>query len=103
MTPAASPRAAAESAEIVIVMVTNTPSCEAVMAGPDGVHAGLRPGTLAVDTGTTQVSATTPIAAAVEAAGCTIVDPPDRLCHVGSNTADAVCSKGTSQGSARGR
>src|SRR3546814_9863160 len=76
MTPAASPREAAESAEIVIVMVTNTPSCEAVMEGPDGVLAGLRPGTLVVDMGTTQVSATRRIAAAVEAKGCDYVDAP---------------------------
>src|SRR3546814_4420269 len=78
MAPAASPREAAESAETVIVMVTNTPSCEAVMEGPDGVLAGLRSGTLVVDMGTTQVSETRRIAAAVEAKGCDYVDAPVR-------------------------
>src|SRR3546814_2716698 len=58
MSPAASPRDAADATEAVIVMVTNTPSFEAVMEGPDGVLAGLRPGSLVVDMGTTQVAAT---------------------------------------------
>src|SRR3546814_5267598 len=96
MTPAASPREAAESAEIVIVMVTNTPSCEAVMEGPDGVLAGLRPGTLVVDMGTTQVSATRRIAAAVEAKGCDYVDAPVSGGEVGAVEASLTIMAGGS-------
>lgn len=96
MTPAASPRAAAESAEIVIVMVTNTPSFEAVMEGPDGVLAGLRSGTLVVDMGTTQVSATRRIAAAVEAKGCDYVDAPVSGGQVGAVEASLTIMAGGS-------
>ena len=96
MTPAASPREAAESAEAVIAMVTNTPSFEAVMEGPDGVLAGLRSGTLVIDMGTTQVSATRRVAAAVEAKGCDYVDAPVSGGEVGAVEASLTIMAGGS-------
>ncbi len=76
MNAAADGRAAAEASDIVIVMVTNTPSAEAVIAGPGGVIEGLSPGKLAIDMGTTAVKATRALADKVEAAGCDWIDAP---------------------------
>ena len=45
MKLAASPRQVAEAADVVFSMVSNTEALEAIAHGPDGVLAGLRPGT----------------------------------------------------------
>jgi 3-hydroxyisobutyrate dehydrogenase-like beta-hydroxyacid dehydrogenase len=76
MTPAANPKAVAEASDIVIVMVTDTPSAEAVIAGADGVIAGLSPGKLVIDMGTTAVRAAQALAEKVQAAGCDWIDAP---------------------------
>ncbi|MDH3230628.1 MAG: NAD(P)-dependent oxidoreductase [Alphaproteobacteria bacterium] len=76
MTAAADGRAVAAASDIVIVMVTNTPSAEAVIAGPDGVIEGLSPGKLVIDMGTTAVKATRALADKVLAAGCDWIDAP---------------------------
>jgi 3-hydroxyisobutyrate dehydrogenase-like beta-hydroxyacid dehydrogenase len=76
MTPAANPKAVAEASDIVIVMVTDTPSAEAVIAGADGVIAGLSPGKLVIDMGTTAVRAAQALAEKVQAAGCAWIDAP---------------------------
>jgi 3-hydroxyisobutyrate dehydrogenase-like beta-hydroxyacid dehydrogenase len=62
MTPAANGKAVAEASDIVIVMVTDTPSAEAVIAGPGGVVEGLSPRKLVIDMGTTAVKATRALA-----------------------------------------
>ncbi|HVA20742.1 MAG TPA: NAD(P)-dependent oxidoreductase [Candidatus Micrarchaeia archaeon] len=47
-----SPRAVAETTEVVISMVANTEALEAVAKGDDGILAGLRPGQVYVDSST---------------------------------------------------
>lgn len=54
--PAASPADAARQAEIVLTCVGRDEDLEAVVLGPDGILAGLRPGSLLIDHST--VSAT---------------------------------------------
>ena len=76
MTAAASPAAAAAGAEVVIVMVSDTPSVEAVLFGEGGIVAALTPGTLVIDMGTTAVPATRRFAAAVAEMGSAYVDAP---------------------------
>ncbi len=76
MTAAASPRAVAEQADAVVLMVADTPAVEAVLLGPDGVVAGLRPGGLVIDMGTTAVTPTRRFAARVAEAGGAYVDAP---------------------------
>src|SRR5437868_160051 len=44
-----SPRAAAETAEIVFICVTDTPDVEAVLLGPDGIIQCAHPGLVVVD------------------------------------------------------
>ena len=65
MTAAESPHAVATAADIVILMLPDTPTVEAVLFGDDGVAGGLRPDALVIDMGTTAVTATRAFAARV--------------------------------------
>ena len=72
-----SPKGVAESCDIVICMLTDTPAVEKVMLDEgDGVIAGIAPGTLVIDMSTTKVPATRAIAKAVDAKGGQYVDAP---------------------------
>ena len=74
--PADSPRAVAEAAETVIIMVADTAAVEAVISGADGVVAGVRPGSLVIDMGTTAFTATQEVARRVADAGGDYLAPP---------------------------
>ncbi len=76
MTPAPSPRAVAEQAPIVILMLTDTPAVEAVITGKTGVLGGLRPDGLVIDMGTTMMTATRTLADQVAERGGAYVDAP---------------------------
>ena len=76
ISPAQSPREVTERSDQVVIMVTDTAAVDAVLSGPDGVVAGLAPGALVIDMGTTAVVATRRFAASVEAAGADYVDAP---------------------------
>src|SRR3954453_12529421 len=52
MTGAASPKAVAQAADAIFVMVPNSAADEAVMNGPDGLLAGLTPGKIIIDMST---------------------------------------------------
>ncbi|MBI2348969.1 MAG: NAD(P)-dependent oxidoreductase [Deltaproteobacteria bacterium] len=71
-----SPRAAAETADITLSMVTNTAALEAVAQGPDGVIAGLAPGKLYIDMSTVSPAASRELAAQVAAKGAKMLDAP---------------------------
>jgi len=73
---APSPRVVAEQADVVIIMVADTSAVEAVLNGVDGILAGIHPGVLIIDMGTTAVSATRKFASLVQAAGGSYVDAP---------------------------
>lgn len=76
MTHAASPRRAAEAADVVFSMVSNTEALEAIAGGPDGVLAGLRTGAVWVEMSTVSPSATRALAARVAATGAVLLDAP---------------------------
>ena len=73
---AASPREVATRAPILVVMVADTAAVETVLLGDDGVAAGLQPGGLLIDMGTTAVSATRAFAERIRSAGGDYVDAP---------------------------
>jgi len=73
---AATPAAAAEGTDIVIVMVSDTPSVEAALFGPDGVTRSLADGALVIDMGTTAVMATREFARRIAERGGRYVDAP---------------------------
>jgi len=76
MTRAGSPRAAAEGAEVVFSIVTDTAALRAVGLGPDGILAGLRPGAVWVEMSTVSPRATRELGALAEAQGAALLDAP---------------------------
>lgn len=66
----------ARAVDVVILCVTGTPEVEDVLFRPDGVLAGLRPGTVVIDCSTAIPSSTERIAAAVAQAGGHFLDAP---------------------------
>jgi len=71
-----SPRAAAQGAEVVFSMVSDTAALDAVAHGPDGIVAGLRAGATWVEMSTVSPSAARTLAPAVEKRNATIIDAP---------------------------
>ncbi len=76
MTAAMSPKEVAESADIIITMLTDTPAVETVMMGPDGVFEGLTVGKLVIDMSTTKVPATRAFGDGAAEKGADYVDAP---------------------------
>lgn len=75
-TLAATPAAAAEGAEVVLLMLPDTPDVEAVLHGEDGVIGALAEGALVLDMSSISPVATEQFAQAVVAAGGQYVDAP---------------------------
>jgi 3-hydroxyisobutyrate dehydrogenase-like beta-hydroxyacid dehydrogenase len=73
---ATSPRAVAERAEVVFSMVADNAALRAVALGEDGIVAGLRPGTVYVESSTVSPAVTREIGAAVAARGASMLDAP---------------------------
>jgi 3-hydroxyisobutyrate dehydrogenase-like beta-hydroxyacid dehydrogenase len=76
MKRAASPRAAAEAADVVFSIVSDSDAVRAVGLGPDGIVAGLRPGAVWLEMSTVSPKATRELAALAEAKGATLLDAP---------------------------
>lgn len=70
------PRAVAQAADVVFIMVAHTAALQAVADGPDGVLAGLRPQSVLVDMSTVSPSASRALAARVAAQGAHMLDAP---------------------------
>jgi 2-hydroxy-3-oxopropionate reductase len=83
----ATSRDVASQVGVVISMVPDSPDVEKVYLGPDGVLAGVKPGTLLIDMST--ISPTTAIAVAQAAAekGCSMLDAPVSGGDVGAKNA----------------
>ena len=73
---AASPRAVAESVDIVFTMVTNTAALHEVFNGPDGILAGLDKGKIYIDMSTVSPAASRHLAAQVAEKGAHMFDSP---------------------------
>ena len=71
-----SAKAMAAECELVILVLTGSAQVEAVLTGPDGVLAGLRPGSVVIDCSTAIPSSTARMAQAIEAAGSRLLDAP---------------------------
>lgn len=75
-TLAATPAAAAEGAEVVVLMLPDTPDVEAVLLGEDGVLGALAEGALVIDMSSISPVRTEELAAQVTSAGGQYVDAP---------------------------
>lgn len=73
---ATDPRAAAEGAQIVITMVSDTPDLEEVVLGENGVIHGIAPGALLIDMSTISPAATRAIAERLKEKGVAMLDAP---------------------------
>jgi 3-hydroxyisobutyrate dehydrogenase-like beta-hydroxyacid dehydrogenase len=71
-----SPRAAAESAEIMLSMVTNSAALESVAEGPDGVIAGLGAGKVWIDMSTVSPDVSRRLAERAREKGADMMDAP---------------------------
>jgi 2-hydroxy-3-oxopropionate reductase len=86
-TDHASPREIAEQAEVVILMVPDTPDVEAVLFGTEGVAVGLSPGKTVIDMSSIDPIATKAFAERIEKLGCDYVDAPVSGGEVGARNA----------------
>ena len=73
---AATPAEAASRADVVITMVADDTAVRDLFEGPDGIAAGVRPGTVAVDMSTVLPDTVRAVAPAVRARGAGILDGP---------------------------
>jgi 3-hydroxyisobutyrate dehydrogenase-like beta-hydroxyacid dehydrogenase len=76
MRLAATPRAVAESTEIVFSIVTDAAAVRAVALGADGIVAGLRPGGIYIDMSTIAPDSSCAVAAKFAKAGSIMLDGP---------------------------
>lgn len=73
---AATPKAAADGREVVFTCLPNSPELEAVLEGPDGLEAGLAPGTVLVDLTSGIPASSRRIASRLAAKGIAFLDAP---------------------------
>jgi 3-hydroxyisobutyrate dehydrogenase-like beta-hydroxyacid dehydrogenase len=71
-----SPRAVAEAADMIFVMVTDSKSLDAVASGPEGFLAGLAKGKVVIDSSTLSPAMSREVAEKVRAKGADMVDAP---------------------------
>lgn len=86
-TVVADAKSVAAAAEVVILMVPDTPDVEQVLFGPAGVAEGLKPGTLVIDMSSISPTATKDFARRINAMGCDYLDAPVSGGEVGARNA----------------
>ena len=96
-TSAASPQAVAQEADVIFLMLPDTPDVEAVLFGPEGVASGLRAGKLVVDMSSISPTATQGFARRINALGCDYVDAPVSGGEVGAKAASLTIMVGASE------
>jgi len=89
-----SPSAVADVADIIVLMLSDTPAVEMVVAGDRGILSALRPGTLLIDMGTTAAMTTKDLAARVEDKGGRYVDAPVSGGTIGAESGELVIMAG---------
>ncbi len=99
-----SAKAVAEMADVIILMVPDTPDVEAVLFGADGVAGSLSAGKLVIDMSSISPVATKEFAARIEALGCDYLDAPVSGGETGAmNAALTIMVGGTDKAFARGK
>ena len=88
------PRAVAQAAEVVILMLPDTPDVETVLFGSYGVAEGLAPGTIVMDMSSISPLATKTFAARIAALGGAYVDAPVSGGEVGAKAASLTIMVG---------
>jgi 2-hydroxy-3-oxopropionate reductase len=91
--------AVAEHADMVILMVPDTPDVEAVLFGAHGVAEGLRKGTLVIDMSSISPVATRGFAERIEKLGCGYLDAPVSGGEAGAKAASLTIMVGGAEAS----
>ncbi|WP_421988596.1 2-hydroxy-3-oxopropionate reductase [Roseococcus sp.] len=94
---AADATAVAQAAEIIILMVPDTPDVERALFGAGGVAAGLSKGKLVIDMSSISPTATKDFAAKINALGCDYIDAPVSGGEVGAKNAALTIMIGAPQ------
>jgi 3-hydroxyisobutyrate dehydrogenase len=89
-----SPAALASESPIIITMVTGSADVEEIVAGPEGVLAGIRPGAVVVDMSTISPATEKRLDEALRARGCALVDAPVSGGDVGARNATLAIMAG---------
>lgn len=71
-----SPREAAANADVIITMLADESALRSVCDGPDGLLAGLKPGAVVIDMGTTGPEGVRRLATDVRTTGALLIDAP---------------------------
>lgn len=87
----------AKRADIIIVMVPDTPHVDEVLFGPDGVAAGLTPGKIVVDMSSISPMATKEFAKKINKRQCDYLDAPVSGGEVGARAATLTIMVGGAQ------
>ncbi len=74
--PAANSREVAQQSEVIITMLPDSPDCELVYAGENGIFAGVKSGTLLIDMSSISPVVARKLAADAEKRGCAMLDAP---------------------------
>ncbi|MDR1936724.1 MAG: 2-hydroxy-3-oxopropionate reductase [Candidatus Accumulibacter sp.] len=85
--PCASGREVARNAEVIIIMVPDTPHVAAALFDPDGIAEGLSPGKIVVDMSSISPIETKEFASKINALGCEYLDAPVSGGEVGAKNA----------------
>lgn len=93
----ASPQEVAKAADVIFLMVPDTPNVEAVLFGENGLVGGLEAGKTVVDMSSISPIATKAFAARVAAAGCDYLDAPVSGGEVGAKAASLTIMVGGTQ------
>lgn len=89
-----SPAAVTDAANIIILMLPDTPAVEMVLTGDRGVLSALRRGTLVIDMGTTAVLETREFARLIADKGSQYVDAPVSGGTIGADSGELVIMAG---------
>jgi 2-hydroxy-3-oxopropionate reductase len=96
-TPCLSARGVAERADIIIMMVPDTPDVEAALFAENGIAAGLSEGKTVVDMSSVSPIATKAFAQKINALGCDYLDAPVSGGEVGAKNATLSIMVGGSE------
>ncbi len=91
---AASPRELAENSRMIITMVSDSPDVQEVVAGPDGVLDGVRPGSVVMDMSTISPQVERDLDRQLREKGCALVDAPVSGGDVGAQNATLAIMAG---------
>ena len=91
---AATPAEVARAADVIVVMVTDSPDVEAVIAGPGGIAEGVRRGAVVVDMSTVAPATEKRMAALLRERGADYLDAPVSGGDVGAKNATLAIMAG---------